>query len=49
MYFTLAASEKHIYGIMANEKGNAAKVFVYFLDKILKCRDKIIGESKSEA
>ena len=37
LYFTLAVSEKHIYGIMASEKANTAQVFIHFLDQLLKC------------
>ena len=49
IYLSLAVSEKNVYGVMANEGSNTAKVFVYFLDKLLKYRDKIIGEIESEA
>ena len=37
LYFTLAVSEKHIYGIMASEKANTVQVFIHFLDQLLKC------------
>ena len=48
MYFTLAVSEKHIYGVMANEKTNTAKFFVHFLNKLLELREKIIKENESK-
>ena len=35
MYFVIAASSQHIYGIMASEKANTAEVFMYFLDNLL--------------
>ena len=40
---------KSIYEVMVNEKTTTAKAFVYFIDKLLKFRDKIIRESESEA
>ena len=47
MYFTLAVSEKHIYGIMANEKAFTAKIFIHFLDKLLELKNKITKESEN--
>ena len=38
MYFSLAVSEKHIYGIMASDKANNANVFIHFINQISQCR-----------
>ena len=41
MYFVLAVSTKHIYGILGNGNANTAQVFIQFLDNILNCRQKL--------
>ena len=48
MYFIMTVSEKHINGIIANERANTAKVFVHFLDKLLECRNKLIEENDAK-
>ena len=42
MYFTLAVSENHIYGIMASEKANNAKNLIHFLGNQINFRDKVM-------
>ena len=44
MYFTLAVSEKHIYGVMSSEKANTAEVFIYFLSELIECQNKFFKE-----
>ena len=41
MYFVIAVSPKHIYGILGNENANTSHVFIYFLDNLLKYREKL--------
>ena len=48
MYFVMAVSEKHIYGVIANEIANTAKVFIHFLEKLLECRNKLIEENDAK-
>ena len=47
MYFVLAVSTKHIYGILANSSANTADIFVYFLDCLLKHREKLFKMSNN--
>ena len=49
MYFTLGVSENHIYGLMASAKANNAKIFIHFLDNLMKCRDKVLEGNISKA
>ena len=49
MYFALAVSSKHIYGIMASENANTAEIFTYFLDCLLKHRNKLFKMSNDKA
>ena len=49
MYFTLGVSENHIYGLMASEKANNAKIFIHFLDNLKKCREKVLEGNISNA
>ena len=44
MYFTLAVSEKHIYGVISSEKANTAEVFIYFLSELIECQNKFFKE-----
>ena len=48
MYFTLAVSEKHIYGVMSSEKANTAEVFIYFLSNLIECQNKFFKDDKSK-
>ena len=41
MYFVIAVSPKYIYGILGNENANTSHVFIYFLDNLLKYREKL--------
>ena len=41
MYFILAVSMNHIYGVFACEKACNHEVFICFLDRLIECRDKI--------
>ena len=49
MYFTLAVSEKHIYGVMSSEKANTAEVSTHFLSELIKWQYRLSNtyESKS--
>ena len=47
MYFSLGVSENHVYGIMASEKANTAKIFIHFLSNLFECWKKINGEEKN--
>ena len=49
MYFTLGVSENHIYGLMASEKANNAKIFIHILDNLMKCREKVLEGNISNA
>ena len=40
IYFELAISSQHIYGVLANERANTATIFMYFLENLLKTREK---------
>ena len=39
MYFAIAVSSKHIYGVLTSEKANTFQTFLYFLDCMIKCRE----------
>ena len=35
MYFIIAISENHFYGIMASDSANTSEIFIHFLSKLL--------------
>ena len=47
MNFLLAASERHFYGIMANEKTNNSEIFWYFLRNVWNYRTRNIDDSSN--
>ena len=47
MYFILAVSKRHIYGVMASQKACTAKVFIHFLNELLNLRNRIEIENDS--
>ena len=45
MYFVLVVSSQHIYGVLANERANTATIFMYFLENLLKTREKFFKKT----
>ena len=47
MYFVLAVSSKHIYGVLASSNANTAEIFTYFLDCFLKNCERLFKMSNN--
>ena len=47
MYFVLAVSSKDIYGVLTSNNANTAEIFTYFLDCLLKNRERLFKMSNT--
>ena len=47
MYFVLSVSSKHIYGVLASSNANTAEIFTYFIDCLLKNRERLFKMSNN--
>ena len=49
MYFAIAVSSKHIYGVLASEKANTSQTFfIYFLDCLIKYRESLFKQTNEK-